>query len=151
MIKSHSIDNSEDLIDSREVIARIAELESDRETLVEAVSQAAEDHGADSEAVAAAQLTLDEWDHGDEAEELTALRALQDAAEGYCPDWPYGATLIHESYFETYARDMAEDLHGSVMRNAQWPFDCIDWERAAEALKIDYTAVEFGDATYWVR
>jgi len=27
----------------------------------------------------------------------------------------------------------------------------IDWETPARNIRVDYTAVEFGDVTYWVR
>ena len=49
------------------------------------------------------------WEAEDEAEELKALKALQDEAESQS-DWTYGATLIKDSYFETYAQDLAEDI-----------------------------------------
>lgn len=111
------ITNSEDLIDSRDVIARIRFLEG----------------------------TEDE----DERAELKALEALQEEAQGYAPDWKHGSTLIRDSYFETYAQELAEDI-GAISRNAQWPLGCIDWEKAADELKQDYTSVEFDGETYWI-
>lgn len=38
---------------------------------------------------------------------------------------------------ESFAQDMAEQL-GSVDKDASWPNDCIDWERAARELMMDY-------------
>jgi antirestriction protein len=38
---------------------------------------------------------------------------------------------------EKFAQDMAEQL-GSVDKNASWPNDCIDWEKAARELMYDY-------------
>jgi hypothetical protein len=162
-----TISNGDDIIDSRDVIARIEELASEHEALTEAVTEAqdaldaynagsgGERHDTDSEnlraALDAANLALDEWTSGDDQEELSALRALEDDASGYSDDWRHGATLIRDSYFEDYARETAEDMHGSEMRAASWPFDCIDWEQAAGELQQDYTSVEYGDETYWVR
>lgn len=125
-----SISTSQDLIDSRDVIARIRELERDRD----------------------AAETPEEWEteNPGDAEELKALTDLQDEADGYS-DWRHGATLIRDSYFEDYARDLADDLHGRAARDASWPFDYIDWEKAADALKMDYTSVSFGGEDYWVR
>lgn len=143
---TRAVDNSEDLIDSRDVIARIAELEGEREILSDQHHEAENDGER-----ATASAALDEWDTGDAGAELKGLRALVDEAEGYCPDWRHGAALIRDSYFETYARDLAEDISGAELRAASWPFDHIDWEAAAEALKMDYTAVEFDGVTYWVR
>ncbi len=151
----HTIpDNSMDTIDSRDIIARINELENnatpcptcsgngfhepmpgDNEPEVRCL-----DCGGTGEVSA-----LDE----DEADELVTLRALQDDAEG-ASDWKHGATLIRDSYFENYAQELAEEL-GVMEHNATWPYTCIDWEKAAEELQQDYTSVEFGDVTYWVR
>jgi len=86
----------------------------------------------------------------EEAIELRDLLALRESAEGYCDDWHHGATLIAESYFETYAQELAEDC-GMVSDGAEWPNRCIDWEQAARELQMDYTAVEFDGVTYYTR
>jgi len=112
-----TISNTQDTIDSREVIARINYLTG----------------------------TEDE----EEQAELKALEALAEEAQS-SPDWEYGETLIHEGYFETYARDLAEDT-GAIDSQAGWPLYCIDWEYAARELKMDYMAVDFDDATYYIR
>ena len=114
----NEVTNREDVIDSRDVIARINWLED----------------------------TEDE----DEQAELKALLALQEEAEGYCPDWQDGATLIRDSYFQTYAEQLAEDI-GAIDPKASWPLNCIDWEKAASELQYDYTSVEFDGVEYWVR
>ena len=120
-MKTTSIDNSADIIDSRDIIERIAYLEIDP--------------GNNDE---------------EDAAELAALKSLEEDAEGYCPDWRHGASLIRDTYFEEYARQLAEDI-GAIDRNATWPACHIDWEAAAEALQQDYTSVEFDGVTYWVR
>lgn len=143
--------NSADILDSRDIIARIAELEDERDNYQpDTVDGIPEDEEVTALSDAARVLAWTEANEND-AEELRALLALQDEAEGYAPDWQHGACLISDHYFENYARDMAEDIHGRAIRDASWPFDCIDWEQAAEALQQDYTAVEYGDVTYWVR
>jgi len=126
------ISNSADLIDSRDIIARIDELTSDRDAF-------------DSD-----EGSTWETDNEDDAAELKILLALQDDAEGYAPDWRHGATLIRDSYFEQYARDMAEDC-GLLQKGATWPYTCIDWERAATELQYDYTSIEYDDVTYWIQ
>ena len=129
-----TIDNTLDVIDSRNVIERIEELRDERDAHDEGESGRswAEEYPAD-------------------AEELRALEALQAQAEGYARDWCYGEVLIRDSYFEDYARELAEDLHGDAVRRTEWPFSCIDWGEAANALKHDYTAIDFDGVTYWVR
>lgn len=132
-----SIDNTDNLIDSRDVIAQIEALTAEREGLVEEVAEAATTPA--SERLAEVE------------DELRALTALQEEAEGYAADWHHGETLIRDSYFEDYARELAEDMHGRALEDANWPMCCIDWERAADLLRQDYTAVEFSGVTYWIR
>lgn len=79
-MKSTEITNAEDIIDSRDVIARIEYLED-----------------------------LEERDE-DETAELTALKALADEASGYAADWRHGEALIRDSYFEEYAQQLADDI-----------------------------------------
>jgi antirestriction protein len=118
------ISHTDDVIDSRDVIERIAEL-----------SDLREEDGQ-----------LDE----DDAEELATLLDLASEGENSAADWQFGATLIHDDYFEEYARQLADDI-GAVDSDAGWPTSYIDWTAAAEALKMDYSSVEFDGETYWVR
>jgi hypothetical protein len=199
----NTISNSDDVIDSRDIIARIEELqgqqtarfvagwnmpgympdsdpaqfesaedarayiietikraedEADTETLAEELCAFAEDINLESDEFSATGpdglvywvtedgvMGLDD----EESEELRVLLALQEDA-GSCDDWHYGATLIRDSYFETYAQELADDI-GAVNADATWPNNCIDWERAARELQQDYISVEFDGVTYWVR
>lgn len=113
----------DNVIDSRDVIARIEELESVQE---------------------------DDNFLEDEAEELKVLKEFAAQGENASPDWTFGATLIHDSYFEEYAREFAEEI-GAMPNTDSWPGYCIDWAQAAEELQVDYTPVDFDGETYWVR
>jgi hypothetical protein len=126
------ITNSEDIIDSRDVIARIEELRRNREI-------AEDPEGPDPE-------FFPDW----EEDELLRLEALAVEGSDYAEDWEYGAALIRDSYFVEYAQELAEDI-GAVNRDAAWPNNHIDWGAAAEELKVDYTGVDFDGVTYWVR
>jgi len=149
--------NTDDVIGSRDVIARIEELETERADLAEALAganavyidaaeaDAIEDAQRDHEAAADA---LVEWDK-DNAEELAALKSLADQGEGY-GDWEYGETLIRESYFKDYAQELAEDI-GAIPKDVGWPCTCIDWEQACRELKMDYIEINFGDVSYFMR
>ena len=165
---SDEISNTANVIDSRDIIARIEYLESEREPLTDAVDQAQEAlndlDGNDfdevstfeeaeqeaKDALKAAYANVKDWDESDEGQELAKLKAFAEEAEGYAEDWRYGATLIHEDYFEDYARDLAAEGDYD-MKNEQWPYTCIDWAKAAEELQQDYTSVDFDGETYWVR
>jgi hypothetical protein len=144
-----------DIIDSRDIIARIEELSAsmeeladNAEALLDLAADIAEGSGEGPDGLLqerdeALATLADDWD------ELRALTALQDQAEGYCPDWHHGETLIRESYFETYAQELAEDC-GTVENTDTWPGRCIDWEQAARELKQDYTEVDYQGVSYYV-
>jgi hypothetical protein len=118
--------NSDDLIDSREIMARIEELES-----------YIEDSETDGDFV-------DDSDF----EELQALQDLASQGEG-SPDWNYGETLIRDTYFSQYAEQLADDI--GAVPNSDWPLNCIDWDQAASDLQADYFDVDFDGITYWIR
>ena len=118
-----TVDNRQDILDSRDIIARIDELEADED-----------------------DQDFDEDDHHD----LDMLRDLANEASGYSEDWQYGEALIRDSYFTEYAEQVAEDI-GAINRDSNWPLCCIDWEDAAEQLQQDYTSVDFDGVEYWIR
>lgn len=123
----------DEMIDSRDIIERIELLESDPDR----------DEGGD--------------------EELYQLVELAIVCAAYAPDWEYGETLILDSYFEDYAREMVEDCgyfpapKPTAYRESQsidwnaWPYRCIDWERVADEMKADYSTIMFGGCTYWIK
>lgn len=113
----------DDIIDTRDIIERIAELE----TIVE-----------------------EDPEDEDAADELTMLTDFAENFADSIPDWKYGEVMILDGYFEDYARQMAEDI-GAIDRDAGWPCGYIDWEAAANALQMDYTDVQLDGFTYWVR
>jgi hypothetical protein len=41
---------------------------------------------------------------------------------------------------------MCSCLHGNAIDNADWPFNYIDWEKAADALEDDYNSIEIDGA-----
>lgn len=156
---AQEISNSDDVIDSREVIERIEELETERSDLSDAWDEArtardetaeedTEAHAAATKVVIDARTALQDWD-SDYGDELKALQALQDEAEGYAPDWKHGATLVRDSYFTEYAEELCKDI-GDMPKEIP-SYIVIDWEATAENIKQDYTSVEFDSVTYWIR
>jgi hypothetical protein len=139
-MKTREISNRNDVIDSRDVTARIEELESE---MTDAMGE------WQSESELTKPQALIDWEAEGFMDELEALRKLRDEADG-SPDWEYGETLIRDSYFRDYAEQLADDI-GAIDRNAQWPICHIDWEAAADALKQDYMSVDFDGVEYWIR
>jgi hypothetical protein len=123
------ITNSDDIIDSRDIIERIEQLDGRQ------------------------------FDHNDltkvELEELAALKALAAECEQYASDWQYGEPLIRRSYFETYIGELIDDCY-SIPKDIDtnsWPYRHLsfDLDAAAEEAEQDYTEVNFGGVEYLIR
>ena len=136
------ISNSEDILDSRDVEAYLEELRE--ETDVARALELRESH--DSEADEEELASLEEDAAVQEYDELAAF--VEEGED--CGDWQYGETLIRASYFKTYAQELADDI-GAIFDDAIWPATCIDWDQAARELQMDYTSIEYGAVTYWMR
>lgn len=117
--------NMDDVVDMRDVTERYEELED------------AED------------LEEDEIVERDQFEELLNSLKGYGGDHQWRGDW-YPGSLIRDSYFQDYAEELADDI-GAIDRNANWPCNCIDWERAARELQVDYSQVDWDGVTYWYR
>lgn len=129
------INNTNDINDVRDIIARVEQLESEIEDYAE---------------------SMGDWQaNADNVEELEQLQSILEDLKGnggdeqWRGDW-YPLTLIREDYFQQYAQELAEDI-GAVDHTAQWPMTCIDWEQASRELQMDYTSCEVDGVTYWFR
>jgi len=131
----------DNIIDSRDLIAR-------RDYLAEELADRLADRLSVEETPEGIKAVQTEWDSSDDAEELRDIEAFLE--EG-TREFQHGETLIRDSYFEEYARELAEGVSDYNARSESWPFTCIDWEKAAEELKQDYTYAELGGYTYWFR
>lgn len=152
-----TISNTDDVIDSRDVIERIEELEGERQDLQDEFETAVDNELQNTDPEQRETLNtvrndaykaLTDWDEENKAE-LDALKALVEEAEGYSEDWRHGATLVRDSYFEDYARELLEDC-GDIPRNLPHYIE-IDWEATARNIRMDYTEVDFDGVSYWVR
>ena len=122
---TNPVSNSDDLIDIRDVIEEFEELD-DNENRDE-----------------------DEQERWQELFDLLGDCIGQGGDEQWRGDW-YPVTLIRDTYFRTYAEELADDI-GAVAKDAGWPSSFIDWEAAADALKQDYSIVTYGGVDYWTR
>ena len=135
------INEHDDIIDSRDVIDRIDTLETirdDWQDWLDALAVAEEDGD-----------TLDADDAPEEFDadlicELCELQALEnDCNYG---DWQYGESLISDSYIETYLQDMVDDCY-QIPELPSFMSVTLDFD----ALKSDYTEVEFRGQTFFIR
>lgn len=64
-----------------------------------------------------------------------------------------GATyLIADSYWEDYARQEAQETSDEWPElSDRWPFNCIDWARAATELATDFDAPDLDGVTFYIR
>ena len=140
--------NSDDIINSRDVIERIEYLENER---AYHIPDGMEGHDPDNETEEQRTHRVECWgnEYPEELAELNRLIDLQSQANG-SSDWEHGETLIRASYFKKYAQQLAEET-GSVPEDHAWPAYCIDWEWAARELRHDYFAVDFDGVEYWIQ
>lgn len=133
-----------DVFDSRDVVARVEWLEAEIADLVAQIG----------DSTAPDDFVSERYDLVDYRRELGDLKAFVDEVAGDVADWEYGETFISDDYFETYAKETAYDI-GAVDRDAAWPANRIDWEAAADDLKMDYQSFELTldgiTFTYWAR
>lgn len=166
-----SVDLTDDIIDSLNIIDRILELEQEMEEHKEAVALLLESSD-DASLVPAADDVRGGFTHpGDflssdiqdpdnlilawltwelsNMEELETLREIEEKF-GDCGYWDYGDSLIRDSHFPDYAKQLAEDC-GMVTGSEIWPGNCIDWEEAARDLQQDYISGTIDGVVYWMR
>ena len=130
---SFNFDQAEDVIDSRDIIARIDEME---------LEYGPEDGDSID------TIHLEKMDE-DERFEYAALLDLRDAINEISSEWDDGVTLIHEFYFEAYVEELVTDC-GYL--SADLPgFIKIDWAETADNIRVDYSSVTLNGNDYWVR
>jgi len=133
----------EDAIDSRDIDNKIADFEIEFNSHMDALKEST------GEELEIAEENFENW-LDENMDEYVSLLAFREEAEQYTSEWKYGAGIINESYFEDYAKQLAEDI-GVVERNEPWPLNCIDWAEAANQLKRDYNEFDFDGNTYIIQ
>ena len=162
---SRAVSNSEDIVDSRDIVARFNELENELHAVHADEHKRVNDDpdlSDEDRATVPDPVNLDEWIdyvlgspdghlYESEAEEYKVLKELIDDINSIGGDSAKdGVTLIRDSYFKSYAQEFADDI-GAVNRESGWPNSCIDWDQAADELQTDYTSIEWDGVTYWGR
>lgn len=152
------VSNSDDIIDSRDVIARLDDLQDDLES--EHSDYEDDEVSSEDDESEKTKKPFDDWvkataedsaaDLQDEAKEYLALKKLQDEAEGYC-DWTHGATLIRRTHFKDYCKELVADIGDMPKDLPSYIENNINWDGVADDLEADYTTVEFDGVEYLVR
>ena len=134
-----TVNLSADVIDVRDIIARVLELRDERDEYNDKMG------------------SPDAWHSvpDGEPDDLAMLEGILSELAGYGGDEEfdgdlYPVQLVAESYFQEYTQNLAEEC-GMVDTNARWPMTCIDWEQAALELQMDYSYILIRGFTYWYR
>lgn len=133
-MKDFKLDSSEDVIDVRDIIARVEDLRHVR--------------GDDLDAEEALELTESDATELAHLEAVLADLAGNGGDEQFEGDW-YPITLIRDSYFTEYAREMLEDCDYISKDFPHWIE--IDWTATARNIRMDYTSTEIDGVIYWYR
>lgn len=139
MTRTIEISNFDDMIDVRDVIERLEQLEDMISPVMLLETMPAPDDG--------------DGDTDDDAE-YRLLRALLESLKGYGGDeqwrgdW-YPISLIRDSYFVDAMQELCEEI--GDFPDGVPSYYVIDWEATANNLRVDYSSVEFDGVTYWYR
>ena len=112
-----NIDNSQDVIDSLDIIERIEELR---------------------------RMEVGDNMSEDETSELATLETLSNECSGYSSDWEYGETLIRRSYFEQYMDEMVADCYEMPKDLPSFMTITLDYYALEQDYaSVDYDGVEY--------
>lgn len=165
MSKHTSPTGSDNIIDTRDVIALWEDLTSDRDAYQSDIDEAQEaldeleaEHAEWNddelgpkleearEALDKANQALAEWEEENEWGKIDAFKNDLDTDVSHAED---GVTLVNSDYFTEYAEDYFRDTHDAKVDTSKWPFNCIDWEWAARELQYDYSSIDFDGSTFY--
>ena len=113
------ITNDMDMIDSRDIIERVAEID-------DAVSE----------------------DDYSDTDELEALSSIIDQISDY-GIFKYGEILIREDYFTEYCQELCEDTGDIPHNLPWYIEEHLDWEGVAKELQQNYMEVDFDGVSYF--
>ena len=127
-----NVDNNNDILDSRDIISRIEELENDRDSW---------NDDEDNE-------TAWEAEYPEDATELTTLTDLAEECENYS-EWEQGEVLVRYSYWEDYVQELLADC-GDIPRDLPH-YLVIDWKKTDDNISQDYATVTYDGVDYYIR
>ncbi len=158
---ARDISNTDNILDSRDVIARFDEMESERNDLeseIETAQDALDEYDANEgnekelleleDNLAEARKNLAEWDD-ENGQEFKDLKAFCEECEECSSDWTHGESIIHESHWEEYVEDLCKDC-GYISKDFPHWIE-IDWSKTAKNVAQDYSTVDWAGETYYIR
>ena len=90
----------------------------------------------------------------EESAELTDLKSFLHEAMQYNSDADEGETIIAESYFVDYIKELIDDCYDlpAELTSGEWPYRhmTINYEAAAEEAKADYAELTFRGRNFYI-
>jgi hypothetical protein len=157
------------VVDSRDVIKRLRDLEDEREDLVDEIAEANQDlvdhdvardpnapddpddaqaRKAISDRLEQYQTDLTDWD-GLNGEELAGLRKLNEEGEALTGEWTHGVSLINRTYWIEYVQELLTDIGDLPAKIPH--YIAIDWDKTADNIEANYSELEWDGETFLVR
>ena len=91
----------------------------------------------------------------EESAELTDLKSFLHEAMQYNSDADDGETIIAESHFVDYIKELIDDCYAlpKDLTSGEWPYRhiTINYEAAAEEAKADYAELTFRGRTFYIQ
>jgi len=144
-----------DTFDVRDVIARFEELETALQDAHAEDTAGLEFDGWLASVILTSIERAPEHEMLVEAVEFQQITEFLESVAGYGGDeqwrgdW-YPVTFIAHSYFTEYAEELANDVC-DMKNSTNWPFNCIDWDKAARELAYDYSIATVGESDFYYR
>lgn len=130
------------IIDTRDLDKRLDELVAKRDAINELREEL---EGLEGDELEQAKAKLEDAEADFDQDELKELEEL----ESEIPEWCHGNTLIHESYWVDYVKQLLEDV-GDLPKDLP-SYVVIDWDATADNIKADYSECEYQGTTYLYR
>ena len=90
----------------------------------------------------------------EESAELTDLKSFLHEAVQYNSDADEGETIIAESYFVDYIKELIDDCYDlpAELTSGEWPYRhiTINYEAAAEEARADYAELTFRGRNFYI-
>jgi hypothetical protein len=83
-------------------------------------------------------------------DEMESLSNVIDQAED-CGDFEYGEGLIHKDYFTEYCQELCEDIGDVPRNLPWYIENHINWKGVAREMKQDYMEINFDGVSYFMR
>lgn len=128
----------DDIIDTRDLDKRLDELVAKRDAINELREEL---EGLEGDELEQAKAKLEDAEADFDQDELKELEEL----ESEIPEWRCGNTLIHESYWVDYVKQLLEDVG-----DLPW-YITVNWDATADNIKADYSECEYQGETYYYR